>query len=262
MPFRRLRANRVIPSITLSMTTPLEVTGGAAQKKLAHSRLPCDTTYMSNKTTVEIVSDVICPWCFVGKRRYEKALASINFADHLETIWRPFQLNPNMPKTGISREEYRTKKFGAAEAQKMDAQMSEVGRELGIEFNFPAMQKTPNTMKAHRLIWWAQQNGVQDQVVESLFKAYFIEGRDIGDRSVLFELAADAGLIGNAAVLFVDGSQGLPEVQEEEARMRALGAVGVPAFVINGKLLMKGAQDPAIIVRALSDSVAAKAKAR
>src|ERR1043165_1336635 len=128
--------------------------------------------------TVDVISDVICPWCWIGKRRLEKPIAA--YDRQVKVHWLPFQLNPTMPKEGISRREYRTRKFGSWERSlELDAQVAAFGKAEGIDFAFDTMERTPNTLDAHRLIWLADKEGNQDAVVEALFRAYFTEGRDI-----------------------------------------------------------------------------------
>src|SRR5207253_10603284 len=125
---------------------------------------------------IEVISDVICPWCYIGKRRLEKAVVTLDGLHEVRVRWLPFQLNPSMPKEGISRREYRTRKFGSWERSKeLDAKVISVGKDEGIDFAFDRIERTPNTLDAHRLIWLADKEGVQDAVVESLFLAYFIE---------------------------------------------------------------------------------------
>src|SRR6516225_5115308 len=142
---------------------------------------------------VDVLSDVICPWCYIGKRRLEKAVAALG--GPVKVRWLPFQLNPTMPKQGISRREYRTKKFGSWErSQELDARVIEVGKAEGIHFAFDRIERTPNTLDAHRLIWLAEKQGVQGAVVEALFCAYFTEGRDISHRQGLLAVVAGAGL--------------------------------------------------------------------
>ncbi len=144
--------------------------------------------------TIEVFSDVVCPWCFVGKRRLAKAMKKLGW-DDVPVHWKAFQLNPDMPRGGMDRKEYRTKKFGSLEhAQRLDAHMMAVGAKENIEFHFDRIEKAPNTFDAHRLIWIAGREGVQDKVVETLFRAYFTEGRDIGDLETLEEIARSAGL--------------------------------------------------------------------
>jgi predicted DsbA family dithiol-disulfide isomerase len=144
---------------------------------------------------ISVISDVICPWCFIGKRRLEKAAAAVEGRHEVRVRWLPFQLNPTMPKDGISRREYRTRKFGSWERSlELDAKVVEAGKSEGIHFAFDRIERTPNTFDAHRLIWLADREGVQGAVVEALFRAYFAEGRDIGNRQALIDVAADAGL--------------------------------------------------------------------
>ena len=132
---------------------------------------------------------MICPWCYIGKRRLEKAIAA--HGGPVQVRWLPFQLNPTMPKEGISRREYRTKKFGSWErSQELDAKVAAAGKAEGIHFAFDQIERTPNTLDAHRLIWLADKEGVQDAVVEALFRAYFTDGRDISNRQTLLDVVA------------------------------------------------------------------------
>src|SRR5476651_218703 len=144
---------------------------------------------------VDVISDVICPWCFIGKRRLEKAVAALDGQHEVRVRWLPFQLNPEMPKEGVSRKEYRTKKFGSWERSlELDAQIAAAGKPEGIVFASDRIERTPNTLDAHRLIWLADKQGVQDAVMEALFRAYFTEGRDISNRQTLIDVVAEASL--------------------------------------------------------------------
>src|SRR3954463_1150971 len=144
---------------------------------------------------LDIYSDVICPWCYIGKRRLESAMKRLRADVQLEITWRAFELNPKMPPEGVKRREYRVAKFGSwARSQELDQQVMGAGAEVGISFNFAAMERTPNTFDCHRVIWLAEQAGVPDRVVESLFQAYFVLGRDLSRREVLVDVAAEAGL--------------------------------------------------------------------
>ena len=204
---------------------------------------------------VEIISDLICPWCFIGKKRFELALAQIDFADQVRVIWRPFQLNPDMPTEGLNRRQYRTKKFGSWEhSQKLDAQVAEAGLEMGIPFNYEIVEKTPNTFLGHRLIWYANQKGKQDAVVEALFKAYFCDGLDVGEIATLVKVGIQAGLEEQPVSDFLRSTEGTKEVQEEEARSKLLGVSGVPAFILNGEPIFSGAQDPNTIIKSLREA--------
>lgn len=202
---------------------------------------------------LSVVSDAICPWCYVGKRRLEQAFGLMEGAPRPRVTWRPFELNPQMPKAGIDRREYRMRKFGSWERSlQMDAQLAEAGKSVGIAFRYDLMKRTPNTFDAHRLIWLAGRMGVQDAIVERLFRAYFSEGRDIGDANVLAGLAAEAGIERARAEALLAGTEGATEVAgEEEVAMRA-GLSGVPTFVLDGRVLFSGAQSPEVIARALN----------
>src|SRR5262249_55019338 len=141
----------------------------------------------------DVISDVICPWCYIGKRRLEKAVAALDGRHEVRVRWLPFQLNPRMPTEGVSRREYRTKKVGSWErSQELDARVAAAGEADGIHFAFDRIERTPNTLDAHRLIWLAERQGVQDSVVEALFRAYFTEGRDISSRQPLLDVVAEA----------------------------------------------------------------------
>ena len=204
---------------------------------------------------VEVVSDVICPWCFVGKRRMEQASRLLGDDLRLAVRWRPFQLNPTMPKEGLDRRTYRTAKFGSWEhSQALDAQIAAVGREVGVAFCHDLMARTPNTFDAHRLIWLAGQEGKQDEVVEALFRAYFTEGRDIGDSSVLADIAAEAGLPRERASAFLRSDQGSAEVTEAEAQARRLGISGVPTILVGGVPVFSGALRAVIMAAKLREA--------
>ncbi len=159
--------------------------------------------------------------------------------------WLPFQLNPRMPKEGISRKEYRTAKFGSWErSQELDAKVKAVGETEGIQFDFDRIERTPNTLDAHRLIWLADKHGVQDAVVEALFRAYFTEGRDINNRQTLIDVVAEAGLERHRAEAVLNGDDGLDAIKEAGELARRQRVDGVPFFIINGKLKVSGAQQP------------------
>jgi predicted DsbA family dithiol-disulfide isomerase len=193
---------------------------------------------------IDVVSDAICPWCWIGKRHLEGALARLaGEGERFEVHWRPFQLNPDMPREGVERAAYRAAKFGTAErSRELDAQVAAAGATAGLEFRFDRQGRTPNTVDAHCLVRRAGAVGgtaVQDAVVEALFRAYFQEGRDIGNAAVLAEIASGAGLADAAAVLA--SGEGEAEVREEDAGFRRLGISGVPSFALAGHVLFSGA---------------------
>jgi predicted DsbA family dithiol-disulfide isomerase len=192
---------------------------------------------------VDVISDVICPWCYIGKRRLEKAVAA--FDGPVRVRWLPFQLNPSMPKEGIRRREYRTRKFGSWErSQELDARVVEVGQSEGIHFAFDRIERTPNTLDAHRLIGLAERKGVQGAVVEALFRAYFTEGRDISNRRTLLDVVAEAGLDRLEAEALLNSDGGLEAIKDADALARRFRVEGVPFFVVNDTLTLSGAQQP------------------
>ena len=204
---------------------------------------------------MEIYSDIVCPWCFIGKRRLEQAIETAGYANRAHVTWRPFQLNPTMPKSGMDRRAYLDAKFGGAEARRaIEERLAKAGEADGIVFAFDRIERTPNTFEAHRLMWRAQQHRKQDDLAEALFHAYFSEGRDIGDGQTLVDIAAEIGLHRDEARQFLASDQGVEEVRTEEAAGHRLGIQGVPYFVLNGSVSISGAQPPDIFVSALQQA--------
>ncbi|MFO0701376.1 MAG: DsbA family oxidoreductase [Nitrospira sp.] len=198
---------------------------------------------------IDIYSDVICPWCYVGKRRLEGALRQVGDAVEAKVRWRPFQLNPTMPTQGMDRKVYLETKFGSlAVFDEMEQRLLEAGREEQISFAFDKIVRTPDTFPAHRLIWYAGVQGHQDAVVEQLFKGYFEEGLDIGSSSVLIELAERAGL---QATAFLESEEGVTEVKAEESRGHGLGIRAVPYFVFDKAYGVSGAQPAEVLAAAI-----------
>jgi predicted DsbA family dithiol-disulfide isomerase len=201
---------------------------------------------------LDVVSDVICPWCYVGKRRLERALPLLGPGARVNVTWRPFQLNPSMPPGGMGRVSYRRAKFGSLErSAALDARLVAVGGAEGIAFRFDRIARTPNTLDAHRLIRFAGQVGVQDAVVERLFRAYFEEGVDVGDPASLAAVAAAGGMDRWATAALLAGDEGVQDVVREEGEFKALGIDGVPSFVAGGIVLVAGAAEPHVIADAL-----------
>jgi predicted DsbA family dithiol-disulfide isomerase len=207
--------------------------------------------------TIDIVSDVICPWCFIGKRRLEKALKQLGDPPGVMVNWKPFQLNPQMPADGIERRAYRIAKFGSwAQSQARDAQVATAGAEEGITFAFDKMTRTPNTLDPHRLIWLAGQRGVQDAVVERLFLGYFEEGLNLNDRATLIRLAVEGGITLADAERVIAEEVGRLDVQREEAHYKSLGVSGVPTFFFNGNPALSGAVAPPLLAEAIQQVLA------
>lgn len=193
--------------------------------------------------SVDVISDVICPWCFIGKRRLEKAIVA--HGGSAKVRWHPYQLNPTMPQEGISRKEYRTKKFGSWErSQELDARVIAVGKDEGIDFNFNRIERTPNTLDAHRLICLAGKEDCQDAVVEALFLAYFTKGRDISNPQTLLDVIAEARLDRCKAEAMLNSDEALEAIRADEELYRGYHLDGVPFFRINEKIMLSGAQQP------------------
>ncbi|UVT15214.1 MAG: DsbA family oxidoreductase [Nitrospira sp.] len=197
---------------------------------------------------IEVYSDVICPWCYVGKRRLERALKEWGDESPVDVKWKPFQLNPTMPKNGMDRTIYLQTKFGSLDRfREMEQRLLKAGNQEEIPFAFEKIGRTPNTLLAHRLIWYSGAQGHQDAVVDQLFKGYFEEGLDIGSPSTLEELADRAGL---RAGEFLVGEAGAAEVKAEESIGHRLGIRGVPYFVVDGMYGISGAQPPEVFLSA------------
>ncbi len=199
---------------------------------------------------VDIISDTICPWCYVGKRRFERALASRVPTDAVEVVWWPFQLNPAMPAQGMPRASYLSERFGSAErAAELYRQVAAAGREEGISFAFERIGTTPNTLNSHRLIAFAGEAGRQNETVETLFRRYFEQGENIGALDVLVDSAIEAGLDGDEVRRFLESDAARDDITRGDAAARQLGIHGVPCFIINARYAISGAQAPEVFQR-------------
>ena len=204
---------------------------------------------------IEVVSDVVCPWCFIGKRRLEKALSLVGRQD-LRVQWRAFELNPHAPKEGLDRKQYRALKFGStAYAKQLEAHVAGAGSEEGINFRFDRIERVPNTLDAHRLIWLAGHDEQQDALVDNLFRAYFLEGEDVGRAEVLKRIAGESGLDSGRVDELLNGDLGRSEVQTEEREAHNRGVNGVPAFFVNGMPVASGAQKPEVLASVLGPAL-------
>jgi len=207
--------------------------------------------------TIDIVSDVVCPWCFIGKRRLEAALELHRQRDpqapRPQISFRPFELNPDLPREGIPRADYIAKKFGARGYSAHDRLVG-IGAELGIPFAFDRIARQPNTLAAHALLEWARRRGVQDAVKEALMKAFFVDGLDLSDAATLAGVAAGAGLDRKEAQAAVADEELRRAVAEEEEKARQMGVQGVPFFIFNGRLAVEGAQTPETLLGAMLEA--------
>lgn len=203
------------------------------------------------RLSIEVVLDVVCPWCFVGLRRLRRTLRRRPDLS-AELVWRHFLLNPDMPRAGMSRPDYVVRKFGGEErAKRLYASIAEVGRADGVMFRFDRIRRTPSSVDAHRLIRLGARFARADEVVEALFTAHFTEGADIGDRATLLAIATSCGLPGPAARRFLSSDEEVDSVHADNLRAHRLGINGVPCFVVSGRHAIAGAQEPEVIERLL-----------
>lgn len=200
---------------------------------------------------IDVISDTVCPWCYIGKRRLEQALAA---RAHLpvRVSWRPFQLNPDFPRDGLDRTVYMEQKFGSVErAERVYQSIVTAGQAEKIAFCFDTIRRQPNTFDAHRLVRWAADSQQQDVVVEALFHRYFMEGADVGDREVLIEIANDAGMDGGLVGRLLAQNADADLIREEEDTARRMGINGVPCFIVNRKYAVSGAQEATVLIKIL-----------
>jgi len=210
--------------------------------------------------SIDVVSDVVCPWCFIGKKNLEAAAAGLDGID-LTIAWRPYQLDPTIPPQGRDRRQYMEAKFGGPEKTRaIHQRVSDAGKGAGIDFDFEAIEVSPNTLDAHRLIRWAGGAGLetQNQLVSRLFELYFQEGVNIGDHEVLTAVAGECGLDENLVRELLEGDSDTANVQREIAQAQQMGVSGVPCFIIDGKYAVTGAQPPEVLADALRQIAAEK----
>ena len=200
---------------------------------------------------VKVTSDFICPWCLSGTVRLRRAIDALPGKIDVGVEWLPFELNPAMPKDGIPRKVYRTRKFGSWErSQALDAQTIAVSKADGVILRYDRIAKTPNSFDAHRLSWLAAREGRQRAIVEALFDGYFVQGRDIGDRETLIGIAVEAGLERERVAAFLQSEEGIGEIRELESSAVRAGIQGVPQFDIEGAII-RGAQSADTLQREL-----------
>ena len=203
---------------------------------------------------VDVISDIMCPWCYIGKRRLERALGQ-RAEISVDVRWQPFQLDPTIPREGMDRAEYLNRKFGPERAKEVYNRIKQVGAEEGIPFAFDKIKKSPNTIDAHRVIRWAAAGGDQQAAVEHLFAGYFVEGRDLTNADYLAEMAADAGLEREVVTRLLAGDADRDKIAEEVDLAKRKGVRGVPCFIFGGKYVVTGAQDPTVLVQAIDQAV-------
>jgi predicted DsbA family dithiol-disulfide isomerase len=212
---------------------------------------------LTEPMTIDVVSDVVCPWCYIGKRRLEAALAQRGETARATVRWHPFQLNPDIPRGGVDRRTYLENKFGGPErAREVYARVEAAGKDVGIWFEFERIERQPNTLDAHRLIAWAQGANPHraEQLVEALFRAYFTQGVDLTNMEALTKLAAQAGFDAFRAKAMLMSDEGRAAVAAADQRARAMGISGVPLFIFNERLAVSGAQPSKVLLEAMTQS--------
>lgn len=201
---------------------------------------------------IEIFSDVVCPWCYIGKRRLDAVLAG-ELGQGVQVTWRPYQLYPQMPEQGMPRDVFMKARFGAgAEASAIYGRILDEARTVGLELDFERIRVAPNTLRAHRLLSWAEPSGRQHDLAEVLFRYYFREGRDVGDNAELALAAAEAGLDPDAATVMLRGHDEMDKVRAELALGYSIGVSGVPYFVLAGQFAIPGAQPQEVMSQFIS----------
>ena len=214
---------------------------------------PARAALTQGVVTIDVVSDVVCPWCYVGKRQLERAMAEASST--VELHWRPFQLDPTIPPLGLDRKTYMAGKFGSMDkVNAAHARLQATGREVGIDFAFDRITRSPNTLDAHRLIRWAASSDVQGAVVEALFDAYFVQGQDIGDAKVLLAVATACGMDETQVHRLLASGTDRETVQDEIATAVRLGVSGVPFFIFAGRYAVPGAQPSHVLAAAIAQA--------
>jgi predicted DsbA family dithiol-disulfide isomerase len=211
--------------------------------------------YMTKpKIKVDIVSDVVCPWCYIGKRRVEKAMDALQDKYDFEVVYHPFELNPQMPAEGVNQKEYLSAKFGGEDRYtKITANTTEVAAQEGLAFDFSKQKISPNTRNAHRIIQFALLAGKQPEVKEAFMKAYFEQGVDLSKKDNLVSVAVSAGLSQEAVETLLSSDTGLSAIEEAEHELQKLGISGVPFYIINNKYGVSGAQASETFIKAFED---------
>lgn len=205
---------------------------------------------MADRFTIDVVSDIICPWCFLGKRRLDAALAALDMDVFIR--WRPYMLDPTIPPEGLDRHTYLLNKFGAEKVKTIHDPLIEAGKELDVPYHFDLITRTPNTLDAHRLIRWAHTVDRQNEMVERLFMAYWSEGKNVGDRDVLAHCAGEAGINAQQIRELLDTEQDVAETKAEIQHATNIGVTGVPTYILAQSYALVGAQSPAVLIDAIS----------
>ena len=206
-----------------------------------------------DKLKIDIVSDVVCPWCVIGFINLQKAMTQLSPKVEFEINWKPYELHPEIPENGYDKKLYMQQRFGDLSGKASPyKQIEKIGKSLGFDFNFSKSERIPNTFNAHRLLWKAREFGIQTELSEALFKCYFTEGKDIGSKEVLLEVATKAGMDSKMIQLFLDSKEGGQETADEEMNFIEKSIGAVPTYFINEKYIIQGGQEPETFVSFLN----------
>ncbi|WP_288429481.1 DsbA family protein [uncultured Agrobacterium sp.] len=215
------------------------------------------------RIVIDVVSDMVCPWCYLGKARLDLALAEVQDEISVDINWRPYQLNPDYPPEGVDQKAELEKKLGGKErVDQIHGTLTELGKEVGIDYNFDAIKIGPNTLDAHRLSLWAHSEGreLQDKIVTALFKANFEEGRNIGDHAVLIDIAGENGMDRELVRRLLNSDADKDTIKAEIDAAQQMGVSGVPFFILDQKYAVSGAQTQDVLINALRDIAKMKAE--
>ncbi|WP_150525833.1 DsbA family oxidoreductase [Roseibium sediminis] len=208
--------------------------------------------------TVDVISDVMCPWCYIGKRHLEAALKTIPDVP-VDVRWHPYQLDPTLPREGKDRTQYLSDKFGGIEkAREIYANIEAAGKAAGIPFAFDKIKLSPNTLDCHRLILWSKSDDVQDDVVERLFKAYFIDGEDLTKAETLVRISADAGMQSDLVEQLLETDSDMQKMVKQIEQAQEMGVTGVPCFIVDQRFALSGAEKPETLAAAILHAVETK----
>ena len=206
-----------------------------------------------HKLKIDIVSDVVCPWCVIGFKNLQKAMAELQKEIEFEINWKPYELHPEIPENGYDKKLYMKQKFGDQTGNFSPyKQIEELGKGLGFEFNFSKSERIPNTFRAHRLLWKAREFDLQSELSEALFEAYFTEGKDIGSIDILSEIASNLGMNKEKTIKFLESKEGGKETADEEMNFIEKSIGAVPTYFINDKYIIQGGQEPSTFVSFLN----------
>ncbi|MEQ9143274.1 MAG: DsbA family oxidoreductase [Parvibaculaceae bacterium] len=208
---------------------------------------------------LDVVSDTVCPWCYIGKKRLDQAL-EMHGGEGITLAWRPFQLDASIPEGGVDRKTYMEKKFGAERAKTVGNTIREFGEQVGIDFRFDRIERSPNTLDSHRLIRWAGTAGCQNEMVDILFRRYFEDGEDIGLHDVLIDAATEAQMDADIVRDLLTKNADKELIHREDELARQMGIQGVPSFVVNSQWVMVGAQEPETLVKMFNKLLAREAE--